>query len=114
MDMATTNIQDEESVQVVSRLLLSCITVRGPRLSIAKRLPGEYAVKLHSDLIDYTLSKYLTLKEQNKVPERNMAITMFKALTTLSLVLEAQDALKMYAVLILVHSVADSLIVKLI
>lgn len=96
MDLAISHSQDEDTLQAIARLMQSVITARGARLAIVKKVSSEHIMKIHSDLIDYTLSKYLTLRDQNKTAERNMAITLFKALSTLTLGVDAQDALRMY------------------
>lgn len=64
----------------LARHLSSHLVVRGRGFVIAARLPSEDLVKLHKELVTYTIKKYKTLANQEKHASKNKALVMFKGL----------------------------------
>ena len=101
---------EEDNLLSLARLLYSSVTVRGPRLAIVKKLSAEYVVKIHTDLIDYTLRKFKHYQDEDNKQARNTVVLMFKTLAIFlnNSLVEGQEALKMWVPSPSLHTLLES------
>jgi cohesin complex subunit SA-1/2 len=78
----------------LARLLASATIVRGPQLSILKRLPGDYHVKIHTNIIDYITEKMENYDKAGRKEQMTKAISLFKALSNILTGLDGRASLQ--------------------
>lgn len=86
---------DETHTLALSKILSGCLVIRGPQLSIVRRLDAKYVVDLHLTALSWTVKQITTYQTSSNKRMRNKAIIYFRILVPLLANITSQDALKM-------------------
>jgi cohesin complex subunit SA-1/2 len=79
----------------LAKLLSSSFVVRGPQLSIVRRLDSQFIIQIHNALLTW-IGKRLAVYEANKDKKAiKKAVQFFKVLVPLLVGVDNRDALKM-------------------
>jgi len=94
-------VHDESNALQLSKLLATCLVIRGSQLSIVRRLHSQYVIQIHTELLSWIV-KRLTIYESNKNKKSfKMGISFFRVLVPLLATIQSRDALKMYVLSVL-------------
>lgn len=85
-------VKSDSCFTSLARHLSNHLVLRGKGFAIAARLPSEVLVRLHRDLITYTVKKYKRLADQEKHASKNKALVMFKGLVPCLLGMTGKEA----------------------
>lgn len=88
----STAVKSESSFMSLARHLSNHLVLRGRGFAIAARLPSENLVRLHKDLITYTVQKYKRLAGQEKHASKNKVLIMFKGLLHCLIAMTGKEA----------------------
>lgn len=90
------DVRTDEPFIALVRLMQSSVVVRGPHLSILRKIaPGAY-VQIHVDALTWAVKKAAALAEDDSSAARDRVATMFKGLACLLAGLSGKEALAMY------------------
>ena len=92
LDDVTSN---EDQCVSLSKLLASCLVIRGAQLSVVKRLDNQFVVSIHTTLISWICKRIASSEANGNKKARNKAILLFKALVPLLNSIDALDSLRM-------------------
>ena len=94
-------VHDESNALQLSKLLATCLVIRGSQLSIVRRLQSQYVIQIHTELLSWIV-KRLTIYESNKNKKSfKIGISFFRVLVPLLATIQSRDALKMYVLSVL-------------
>lgn len=86
------SVRTESCFIALARHLSNHLVLRGRGFAIVARLPSDDLVRLHKDLITYTLKKHKTLSDQEKHASKNKVLVMFKGLVHCLLGMTGKEA----------------------
>lgn len=81
---------------IVTRVLGTATLVRGPQLSIVKKLPREDHARIHTDSIAYIVERLTRYVDSEQEDQAANAIRLFKPLAHLLTGLDGKGALIMF------------------
>jgi len=88
-------VSDEGNAVQLSKLLSTCLIVRGSQLSVLRRLPSQYIIQIQTNLLSWVAKRIAAYENNKNKKSLRQAIAFFKVLVPLLGAIQSRDALKM-------------------
>ncbi|KZT43430.1 hypothetical protein SISSUDRAFT_1040461 [Sistotremastrum suecicum HHB10207 ss-3] len=88
---------DETHTLALAKILAGCFVIRGPQLSIIRRLDAKFVVDLHLTALSWVVKQIASYQTSSNKRMRNKTIIYFRVLIPFLATIKSQDALKIKA-----------------